>query len=74
MVEFFLGIGFGYFLGRIASDLAKPKLDMLLSWDPDVFAWRACSQSARMDTNKKYVAATRVYPQEDEATEKDGWR
>ena len=74
MLEFILGTGFGYFLGRIASDLAKPKLDMLLSWDPDVFAWRACSRSARMDRSKKYVAATRVYPLEDDARQNEGWR
>ena len=74
MFEFILGTGFGYFLGRIASTLAKPGLDMLLAWDPEIFAWRVCSQSATLDRSKKYVAATRVYPLEDDYSENESWR
>jgi len=66
LLELIAGIGFGYFLGRFASIAAEPKLDRLLVWDPDVFAWRPCSQAIQMKKDKKYLAATRVYPVEDQ--------
>ena len=69
MIELIVGIGLGYFLGRFTSMFAQPKLDMLLAWDPDVFAWRPCSQPVKMDKNKKYLAAIRVYPLEEETKE-----
>ncbi len=65
MLEVLIGILFGYFIGRFVSILVKPEHDLLLVWTPEVFAWRPCSR-AKIDKNKKYLAATRVYPQQTE--------
>ena len=63
MLDVLIGVLLGYFIGRFVSILVKPEHDLLLVWTPEVFAWRPCSQ-AKIDKNKKYLAATRVYPQQ----------
>lgn len=68
MIEAIIGFGLGYFLGRFATMLSRPQLDRLLVWDTDVFAWRGVPFGARLDKNKKYLAATEVVLSEMEAT------
>jgi len=60
MVESIIGFVVGYFLGRFISMLGRPQLDRILVWDRDVFAWRGVPFGARLDTNKKYLAATEI--------------
>jgi hypothetical protein len=60
MIEAIIGLGLGYFLGRFTSLLSRPRLDRLLVWDTDVFAWRGVPFGARLDKDKKYLAATEV--------------
>ena len=67
MIEVIIGFGLGYFLGRFATMLSRPQLDRLLVWDTDIFAWRGVPFGARLDKNKKYLAATEVVLSEMEA-------
>lgn len=60
MIEFFIGISFGYFIGRFASALVQPQLDRLLVWDSGIFAWRVVPQGTRLDATRKYLAATDI--------------
>jgi len=66
MFEIIFGFCTGYFAGRAVTVLGQPKLDRLLVWDQDIFAWRGVPFGAKLHKQKKYLAATEVLPNEAE--------
>ena len=60
MIEIIIGLGMGYFAGRIASAFAQPRFDRLLVWDKQVFAWRVVPHGSRLDVTQRYIAATDI--------------
>ena len=68
MFEIIVGFCTGYFAGRAITVLGQPKLDRLLVWDHDIFAWRGVPLGTKLSMQKKYLAATEVLPNEAETT------
>ena len=62
MADFMVGMAIGYFLRSIL--VQRVQHDMLLSWDPISLGWRSVPPGTKMKSEKRYIAAIEVKPDE----------
>lgn len=58
MLNFFIGLGIGYFLKSFLAH--KVEHDMLLTWDPSALGWRSVPHGSELSPGKRYVAAIEI--------------